>query len=63
MLDKEIQSKLAGKIVAKTGIELIDAIIVATAFKCNLPLATLNMKDFGKVKGLKLVDLKKFNTP
>lgn len=48
-------SLTAGKIRATTDIATIDAIIAATALKENLPLATLNVKDFKKVKGLRLL--------
>jgi len=41
----------AGKIRRETEISLIDAIIAASALELNLPLATLNKKDFKKIKG------------
>lgn len=53
LLDEEI-SKSAGKIKALYNIHLIDAIIAATAIYHELDLATLNLKDFQKIKGLKL---------
>ena len=46
--------KSAGAIRRSTHISLIDAIIAATALELDLTVATLNNKDFGKVKGLKL---------
>ena len=48
-------SELAGRIKAYTNdITLADAIIAATAISKDLPLATLNIKDFEKIDGLKL---------
>lgn len=52
-LDK-IVSKKAGNIRAKEGVALLDAIIAATAISHKLDLATLNVKDFEKIKGIKL---------
>ena len=45
----------AGKIRRETEISLIDAIIAASALELNLSLATLNKKDFKKIKGLTLI--------
>lgn len=47
--------KLSGKLKAEYGISLLDAFIAAEALQKKLPLATLNQKDFGKIKGLKLL--------
>lgn len=47
-------SKEAGKIEAKHTIGIVDAIIAATALSHNLKLATLNLKDFEKVEGVRL---------
>ena len=44
----------AGCIRRETEIHLIDAVISACALKLDLPVATLNMKDFAKVPKLKL---------
>lgn len=44
----------AGIIRRSTHISLIDAIISATALELDLPVSTLNVKDFNKVKGLKI---------
>lgn len=52
-LDSEI-SKQAGLFKIKYGMDLIDAIIAATAIKYNLNLVTLNTKDFAKIKELNL---------
>ena len=53
-LEKEI-SKKAGQISATNhNVEIIDAIIAATALSHKLELATLNIKDFEKINGLKL---------
>ena len=46
--------KKAGGIRRETKISLIDAIISACALELNLPVATLNVKDFEKVPKLKL---------
>lgn len=55
-LDEEI-SKNAGKIRAKSNVDLIDAIIAATAKHHQLPLATLNTKHFKQIRELKLLKL------
>lgn len=44
----------AGKICASYGTDIVDAIIAATALSHNLKLATLNLKDFEKVEGVRL---------
>ncbi len=49
---QEKVSKKAGEIKATTGLDLIDSIIAATAITASLPLLTLNIKDFRKVKEL-----------
>jgi len=46
--------KLAGKLRAKYKISLLDAFVAAAAIEEKLSLATLNTKDFGKIKGVKL---------
>lgn len=51
-------SQTAGKIRAIQHIPIIDAIIAATALAYKLPLATLNRRDFEKIKGVRL-----FKTP
>lgn len=49
-------SKKAGYIKAHNqGVTLIDAIIAATALKHSLDLATLNLKDFEKIKDLQIL--------
>lgn len=50
----ENQSRLAGQIRAEASIDLIDAIIAATALVQDAYLATLNLKDFDKVDSLQL---------
>lgn len=50
-------SQLAGKLRAKHQINLLDAIIAAEAIVSRLPLATLNLKDFKKIKEVKILDL------
>jgi predicted nucleic acid-binding protein len=52
---EENTSEKAGEIRAKYGLTLADAIIAATALSNKLPLATLNIKDFEKVKNLKIL--------
>lgn len=52
-LEREI-AKNAGKIRATYGTDIIDAIIAATALFHKLDLATLNIKDFKKITGIKL---------
>ena len=47
-------SKNAGKIRSVYGIDLIDAIIAATAIQEKLPMLTLNTRHFNKITGLKL---------
>lgn len=54
-LGEEI-SKKAGEIKARHAINLLDAIIAATALSSGLDLATLNTKDFKKIDGLTLFD-------
>jgi len=46
--------KLAGKLRAKHKISLLDAFVAAAAIEQNLSLATLNTKDFEKIKEVKL---------
>ena len=50
-LSKEV-SKESGRLRAKYDIDLIDAIIAATAIAEEIPMATLNLKHFRKVSGL-----------
>lgn len=47
-------AKSAGYLKATNSIDLMDAIIAATALNFELDLVTLNIKDFEKVKGIKL---------
>ena len=51
---EENLSKNAGKISARNNVDIVDAIIAATAISHNLPLITLNIKDFEKIDGIKL---------
>lgn len=55
-LDEEV-SRLAGQIRAKYRLGIVDAIIAAEAITSRLPLVTLNIKDFEKVKGLKILEI------
>jgi len=48
-------SQEAGRLRAKYNINLLDAIIAATSLVLEIPLYTLNQKDFKKIKGLLLV--------
>lgn len=54
---KEDVSEKAGEIRAKYGLQLVDAVIAATAINNKLTLATLNIKDFAKIDGVKLINL------
>lgn len=54
LLLDENTSQRAGKIASKHSIGIVDAIIAATAISHKLTLATLNIKHFEKIKGLKL---------
>lgn len=47
-------SENAGKIRASYNVNLIDAVITATALTEKLPLATINTKDFEKIRGIRL---------
>lgn len=47
-------SQKAGRISAENNIDLLDAIIAATSIIHDLNLATLNIKDFKKIKDIKL---------
>lgn len=46
--------KLSGKLRAKYRISLLDAFIASAAIEKNLPLVTLNVKDFKKIKKVKI---------
>ncbi len=50
-LDTEV-SKLGGKISALYNLDIVDSLIAATAILNELPLYTLNTKDFIKIPGL-----------
>lgn len=52
-LEKEISTK-AGEIKAFNTTTLADAVIAATALVHDVELATLNVKDFEKIKGIRL---------
>ncbi|OGD84426.1 hypothetical protein A3B51_03485 [Candidatus Curtissbacteria bacterium RIFCSPLOWO2_01_FULL_41_18] len=54
-LDEAI-SKLSGQLRSTYDMNLLDAIIAATAVNYSLELATLDLKDFKAIKGLKLVE-------
>lgn len=49
-------SKKAGQIKAELLPDIVDSIIAATALSNELTLVTLNIKDFKKIKGLKLLE-------
>lgn len=53
-LDDDISLE-GGRLKAKYGINIVDAIIAATAAVYEFPLTTLNSKDFEKIKGIKLL--------
>ena len=48
-------SEMSGKVKYLSGIKIADAIIAATAVINKISLATLDQKDFPKVKGLDLI--------
>ena len=50
---------LAGKLRAKYNISLPDALIAACAVERKLPLLTLNLKELGKVREIKLFKIKR----
>jgi predicted nucleic acid-binding protein len=52
-------AKKAGEIRAKFRTDILDAIIAATAIVHNMELVTLNVKDFEKIKDLKLFKIEK----
>ena len=52
-VNKTISLK-AGELRAKSDLDLVDAIIASTAILNDFTVATLNIKDFNKVAGLKL---------
>ncbi len=54
---EEKTSEKAGEIKAKFGTKIPDAIIAATAISFKLQLATLNARDFEKIKNIKLLKL------
>lgn len=56
--DKDL-SEGAGEIRAKYNTHIADSIVAATAIKHKLKLATLNIKDFEKIKGLKIAKIPK----
>lgn len=49
-------SESAGEISAKYNVDIVDSIIAATAISKNYPLATLNIKDFEKINGIKILE-------
>lgn len=52
----ESMAKKAGELRANKGLSLADAIIAATALELGEKLATVNIKDFKVVEGLRLVE-------
>lgn len=56
IVTNEEVSQLAGKLRAKYQINLLDAIIAAEAIVSRLPLATLNLRDFKKIKEVKIFE-------
>lgn len=55
IISEDIQiSQKAGEIRAECGIDLLDAIIAATALVRKLEVVTFNTRDFRKVKNLKI---------
>lgn len=56
---EEKTSEQAGKIRAKYGKNISDALIAATAIYHKLQLVTLNIKDFENIKGIELFKMHK----
>jgi len=54
VLPSSASLKLAGRLRAKHNISLLDTFIAAAAIEKKLPLATLNFKDFEKIKEITL---------
>jgi toxin FitB len=52
-VDRSVAER-AGRVVREFGLRLPDAIIAATALEHQLGLTTRNVKDFGKVRGLRV---------
>lgn len=50
-------AKRAGNLRATQGIPILDALIGATAIEHDIPVLTLDIADFKKIKGLKLFSL------
>lgn len=50
-------AKQAGVIRRDTGVALIDSFIAATAGTLQIPVATLNTKDFSRIEGITLYTL------
>jgi predicted nucleic acid-binding protein len=44
----------AGRIRRRTGVDLADAVIAATALHLGVPVLTRNRRDFDRVRGLKV---------
>lgn len=57
-LDVEL-SEMAGEIKSYYRGTIVDSVIAATAIRYKLELATLNIKDFEKIKGLKITKIPK----
>jgi len=56
VIDRSIAER-AGRVAREFGLRLPDALIAATALERNLQLSTRNLKDFDKVRGLRLRSL------
>lgn len=54
-LDEDLSEK-AGAIRAEYNIHIVDSIVAATAIEYGLKLVTLNVKDFRKIKGLRILN-------
>lgn len=52
-VDRDVAER-AGRIVRESGLRLPDALIAATALEKGLQLATRNVSDFDKVRGLRI---------
>lgn len=56
IIDEKV-SRPAGKLRAKYEINLLDAMVAAEAATSNLSLATLNLKDFNKIREISLLEI------
>lgn len=56
-VDRDVAER-AGRVVREFGTRLPDALIAATALEQGLQLSTRNLRDFSKIRGLRLKSLR-----